>query len=140
MNRKNFTPLLKGLSASDITVNISKLFDTEDINELSYDKKTFPYLYSIQYSGGLDSRFRDNPKLDVNNRNKYNETALIFLAKEGNFQDIQVLLERGADYTVIDRYGKTALEYLAEYCDKVDEYYLKYDKIKEWIDNNPIKK
>lgn len=138
MNTEKFTPLLKAIDSTNTQDNLYELLQTEDINEPSYDNETFPYLYALEKYQGLGSDFRDNPKLDVNNKNKHNETALIFLAKANNHDDVKILLERGADYSVVDRYGKTAIDYAEPFFYEDDGDGRTYLLLKEWIKNHPI--
>jgi len=47
--------------------------------------------------------------VDVNARNRYDATALMFAAKNGHIDICQLLIERGADVNTKDKFGHTAL-------------------------------
>jgi FOG: Ankyrin repeat len=49
------------------------------------------------------------PHVDVNARNAYGETALDIAARIGDVEAVRLLLEAGADPTVVNKYGDTPL-------------------------------
>jgi ankyrin repeat protein len=118
MNEENLTPLIKALllwppSKED---DIHDVIEREDINELCYKDETFPYLYLINIGQSAYLRsLRDNPKFNLNNTNKYGETVLMALAKQGEYEDTRILIERGADWKMKDNKGMTAMDYAREY-------------------------
>jgi ankyrin repeat protein len=117
MNEENLTPLIKALIKRPIMSNIYEdIIEKSNINELCCDKETFPYLYLINsQKGAYQKYFRDNPKLNLNNTNKYGETVLMALAKQGEYTDSRILIERGADWKIKDDKGMTAMDYAREY-------------------------
>jgi len=117
MKEENLTPLIKALIKRPIIPDIcEKLMDKEDINKLCCDGETFPYLYLINIGQSVyQSDFRDNPKLNLNNTNKYGETVLMALAKQGEYEDSRILIERGADWKMKDDKGMTAMDYAEDY-------------------------
>ena len=117
MNEDNLTPLIKALIEIKPfdKENISDVINKEDINELCCNGKTFPYLYLITNDKIYQKYFRDNPKLNLNNVNKYGETVLMALAKQGEYADSRILIERGADWKMNDDKGMTAMDYAEDY-------------------------
>jgi hypothetical protein len=126
MNKQNTTRLMEAFFESEklgtFVDNMFDLLKEEDINELCCDNETFPYLYRIHTGHtGPEAYFRDNPKLDLNNKNKYGETVLMALAKTANYEDSKILIERGADWKMKDINGKTAMDYAREYAEETDK-------------------
>ena len=50
---------------------------------------------------------------DVNIKNNYGITALIYAAEHGNLEIVKYLVEKGANVNIKDNHGRTALD-LAE--------------------------
>jgi hypothetical protein len=117
MNEENLTPLIKALILwpPSEEEDIHEVIAREDINELCCNGETFPYLYLIKNDEIYQDDFRDNPKLNLNNTNKYGETVLMALAKQGEYVDSKILIERGADWKMKDDKGMTAMDYAREY-------------------------
>jgi ankyrin repeat protein len=103
-------------------MNELKNYSKEELNELSNDGETFPLLFAIQ--NGEDRHFIFSPevleKLDLNMTNKHGTTALMELAKRGMANEMAVLIEAGADWTLKDENGKTAHQYAYEYAQDFD--------------------
>lgn len=51
------------------------------------------------------------PTMNINVQTSHGETALHLAAGEGHADVVKVLLDRGADTSIKDLYGKTAAEY-----------------------------
>jgi len=59
---------------------------------------------------------------EINERDRYGCTALMYAANLGNVELVKALLSRGADKTVKDAHGKTAIEYaMMKHCGVVIE-------------------
>jgi len=120
MNEENLTPLIKALIKWPLSEededNLKELLKQANINELCCENETFPYLYLINIGQSAYLRsLRDNPKFNLNNANKYGETVLMALAKQGKYEDSRILIERGADWKMKDDKGMTAMDYAREY-------------------------
>ena len=50
----------------------------------------------------------------INRRDKDNYTPLLLAATYGNVDTVEMLLQKGADYTAVDKYDKTAIFMAAE--------------------------
>ena len=50
----------------------------------------------------------------INRRDKDNYTPLLLAATYGHVQTVELLLQKGADYTAVDKYDKTAIYLAAE--------------------------
>ena len=119
----------KGIFSS----NTKELFKNENINILSEDRKTFPYLLAIETVTTFSSIFIDNiDKLDINNKNKYGKTALMALSEKGLIYYVKKLLEAGADWTMKDKNGKIARDYAESYSKETD-----INKLEDGEDNDP---
>jgi hypothetical protein len=120
MNEEKLTPLIKALIKWPLSEededNLKELLRQANINELCCENETFPYLYLINIGQSAYLRsLRDNPKFNLNNTNKYGETVLMALAKQGKYEDTRILIERGADWKMKDDKGMTAMDYAEDY-------------------------
>ena len=50
----------------------------------------------------------------INRRDKDNYTPLLLAATYGHVETVELLLQKGADYTAVDKYDKTAIYLAAE--------------------------
>ena len=57
--------------------------------------------------------YKDNPSV-LNNRNKSQWTPLIMACYRGNYEYVNFLINLGADYSIVDKNGKSALFYAVE--------------------------
>lgn len=63
---------------------------------------------------------------DINTKNRYGETALIYAVKYRALADVQFLVQEGADINARNKYGETALMYAAQHRDLADvQFYVR---------------
>jgi ankyrin repeat protein len=102
--------------------------NTKNINELSTNGDTFPFLYIIENMPyAINGSFYDIKKekfidgLDINNKNQDGKTALMALAEKGFYSDIKKMINSGADWTAKDKKGRTAKDYAYDFGMGTDE-------------------
>lgn len=72
----------------------------------------------------------DTAKMDPNIQNRDGQTPLMLAAKEGNLAEINSLIERQADATMVDRQGDNALDYVQRHLSHEPNYISCYDAVK----------
>jgi ankyrin repeat protein len=88
---------------------VADIFLGECLDEEAMNKMGSPLLWSMR-KGYIDvfiSLLLYNTS--VNERDRYDKTALTFAAEEGRAEFVKVLLEHGADVNAVDRHNQTAL-------------------------------
>ena len=137
----NFTNILNGLDDEDYKGDWFELTQNEDINELSKDGETFPALYCAPDMSNMLYYLVKQPSFNPNQVNKYNETVLMKLCEKAddfNTSLIKKLLKMGADYSVVNSKGKTALDYAEQFSRTVNGTDKAATFLREWISKNPI--
>lgn len=76
----------------------------------------------------------DIVKVDPNIQNKEGQTPLMLAAKEGNLAEINLLIERQADTTMVDRQGDNALDYVQRHLSHEPNYISCYDAVEKGQD------
>lgn len=76
----------------------------------------------------------DIVKVDPNIQNRDGQTPLMLAAKEGNLAEINLLIERQADATMVDKDGDNALDYVQRHQSKSFNYISCYDAVKNGHD------
>ncbi|MEI0518875.1 ankyrin repeat domain-containing protein [Brachyspira murdochii] len=72
---------------------------------------------------------------DVNVKDDYNKTALMYASEKGHLEIVKYLLDKGADINAKDNYGKTALMYASEKGHSEVAKFLKSKGAKKYIYN-----
>jgi ankyrin repeat protein len=99
-------------------------YTKEELNEYFDENNNFPLLYAIINGQSRYFLFNDEilQQLDLNLADKQGRTALMWAALFGLYNEIKIMLENGADWTVMDNEGKIALDYAKEY-EKIEREY-----------------
>jgi hypothetical protein len=99
-------------------------YTKEELNEYFNEGNDFPLSYAIQAGNASYFLFNDEilSLLDLNLTNKNGRTALMLAAGRGLDREVKVMLRNGADWTMKDYDGKTALDYAKKYEKYADEY------------------
>jgi len=104
---------------NDKIVHLLRLRDytKEELNEYFNEGNEFPLSYAIKTGHAWYFLFNEEilPQLNLNLTDNEGRTALIWAALFGLYNEIRVMMENGADWTVKDNEGKTALDYAKEY-------------------------
>lgn len=80
--------------------------------------------YSTEQSLEVARYLIDNGA-DVNHQDDIGLTPLIWNTLHGNYEIVELLVEKGADITCVDRFGHNALYYFDLCCNKRCPYYRK---------------
>jgi ankyrin repeat protein len=111
---------------NDETVYLLRLrnYTKEELNEYFGEDEHFPLLYAILTGHARHFLFDEEiiSQLDLNLTDKQGRTALMWAALFGLYNEIKVMLKNGADWTIKDNEGKTALDYAKEY-EKIEKEY-----------------
>ena len=99
-------------------------YTKKELNEYIDERNDCPLSYAMQTGHAHYFLFNDEilPLLDLNLTDKQGRTALMWAALFGLYNEIKVMLKNGADWTIKDNEGKTALDFAREYEKSEEEY------------------
>jgi hypothetical protein len=117
---------LKYIMRNDKIAHLLNLRDytKKELNEYIDERNDCPLSYAMQTGHAHYFLFNDEilPLLDLNLTDKQGRTALMWAALFGLYNEIKVMLKNGADWTIKDNEGKTALDFAREYEKSEEEY------------------
>lgn len=91
--------------------NLATHFDVNHSKRLNKERALVRKKYWPAYeSKNIKEVLRETDAYGVDFRNRFNQTPLMIAAQLSNVRLVEALLERGADLTLIDNYGRTALQ------------------------------
>jgi ankyrin repeat protein len=99
----------------DLKITHKEVF-VEEINERDKHQNTLLwYLTMAGLYSSIEELYRlASAELDINIKNGlFNQTILHYAIIHGNFEEIRKVLDLGVDTNLLDRFGRTALHYIA---------------------------